>query len=217
MRRVGMEYYLANYLFMSFFSGTGIQWRRLALRLGFWGAMVLAGNAGAGAWPEESPNFALLDVRGRYYEFHRSGARAVVLFFTGNECPVARQCIQKLKAMRQKFPDGEVAIWIVDANANDDRKSILKEAEELKAARLFPFLRDDTQGVAKLFAVSRTGTAVCLGVKDGRIFYHGAVDDQLSEGAAKPEAEHNYLEEAVRNFLAGQPVKEAVTRKRMGA
>ncbi len=183
-----------------------------ALSFGFLLAAVLSLNAGAASWPEQAPNFALLDVRGRYYEFHRSSARGLVLFFTGNECPVARQCIQKLKSIRRSFPESDFDIWVVDANANDDRKSILKEATDLRALRVFPFLRDDTQGVAKLFGVTRTGTAVGLSCQDGHVFYHGAVDDQLSEGAAKPAAEHKYLENAMREFLAGNAVKDGVTQ-----
>ena len=46
---------------------------------------------------EELINFSLLDYKGRYYELRRVDARAVVLFFTGNGCPVARQSIEKLK------------------------------------------------------------------------------------------------------------------------
>jgi len=82
---------------------------------------------------------------------------------------------------------------------------------ELGAARTFPFLRDDTQGVARLLGVSRTGTAVAISGKDGHVFYHGAVDDQLSEGASRPEAQHAYLENALRDFLAGREPKEIST------
>jgi peroxiredoxin len=171
-------------------------------------SLGLAGLTHAVPWSDEVPNFAMLDAYGRYYEFHRAESRAVVLFFTENGCPVARQCIHKLKALRDEFSERDVAIWIVDANSSDDRQSILKEAKELGAERAFPFLRDDTQGLAHLLGVTRTATTVAIGCKDGRIFYQGAVDDQLSEGAAKPNAEQKYLENALREFLEGKPVKE---------
>lgn len=186
--------------------------RGFRLRLALLGALILPAVGGAAnPWPDEVPNFAMLDAHGRYYEFHRAGVRAVVLLFTENGCPIARQDIQKLKSIRGHFPENEVAIWCVDANTSDDRKSILKEAMELGAARKFPFLRDDTQGVAKLLGVGRTGTAVAISGKDGHVFYHGAVDDQLSEGASRPEARNAYLENALRDFLAGREPKEAST------
>src|SRR5258705_11931392 len=43
----------------------------------------------------EVPNFLLLDYKGKAYELHRADGRAVVLFFTGNGCPIARQSISK--------------------------------------------------------------------------------------------------------------------------
>jgi hypothetical protein len=168
----------------------------------------------AAPWPDEVPNFAMLDVHGRYHEFHRTDARALVLFFTGNECPVARQCIPKLGHLRKQFADADVAIWAVDSNAGDDRQSILKEVNKLKAHRGIPFLRDDTQGVAQLLGVNRTGTAVVLSCKDGRVIYHGAIDDQLSEGASKPEAQNHYLETALNEFLAGKTITETNTSPR---
>ncbi len=161
--------------------------------------------AAAAGQPPEAPNFAMLDVLGRYHELHRAETKAVVLFFTGNGCPVARQCVHKIAALREKFIEREVAFWIVDSIAEDDRGSVLKEARELGAERAMPFLKDDTQGVARVLGVTRTGTAVIISPKDGRVIYSGAVDDQLSEGASKPEPKHKYLEEALRDFLAGRP------------
>lgn len=171
-------------------------------------AMVLPGIARAMTMADEVPNFAMLDAHGRYYEFHRAESRAVVLFFTENGCPVSRQCIHKLKTIRDQFTEREVAIWVVDANTSDDRKSVLKEAEELGAERVFPFLRDDTQGLAHLLGVTRTATAVAINRKSGHVFYQGAVDDQFSEGAAKPDSQQKYLENALQDFLASRPVKQ---------
>ena len=55
-------------------------------------------------WPAapatEVSNFALLDQRGRLHELRRMNGRAVVLFFTANGCPVARQSASKLNALR---------------------------------------------------------------------------------------------------------------------
>jgi peroxiredoxin len=171
--------------------------------------LALPAIAPAATWPDEVPDFAMLDINGRYYEFHHSDARAVVLFFTENGCPVARQGIHKLKALREQFAERDVALWIVDASTSDDLKSISKEAKDLGVARTLPFLRDDSQGVAHLLGVTRTATAVAISTKDGRVIYHGPVDDQFSEGASKPEAQQNYLADALRAFMAGQPVKEA--------
>src|SRR5665213_13537 len=68
----------------------------------------------------EVMNFSLLDYKGRYYELRRADARVVVLFFTGNGCPVARQSIEKLKSLREHFSSRGVVIWLIDSNAQDD-------------------------------------------------------------------------------------------------
>src|SRR5437588_12868462 len=52
---------------------------------------------------EEVLNFALIDHHGRLHELRRLGGKAVVLFFTANDCPVARQSAAKLKALRESF------------------------------------------------------------------------------------------------------------------
>jgi peroxiredoxin len=170
-----------------------------------------ASRCAANAWPDEVPNFSMLDLKGRYYEFHRAGSRVLVLFFTENGCPIARQCLHKLAALRDQFPESDLAIWAVDATPADDRMSIYKEADQLHLRHVFPFLRDDSQGVAQMLGVTRTATVVAISTKDGHVFYHGALDDQFSEGASKPEATQKYLEDALRAFLAGQPVKQAIT------
>ena len=164
--------------------------------------------AAPATWPEEVPNFSLLDLRGRYFEVHHTAAPVMVLFFTENGCPIARQALHKLHDLREAVLEKDVEIWAVDANPGDNRESIAKEANELGVVHSFPFLRDDTQGVARMLGVTRTATAVAISTKTGKIFYHGPIDDQLAEGAAKPAATRHYLADAVRSFQAGQPVAE---------
>jgi peroxiredoxin len=104
---------------------------------------------------EELINFSLLDYKGQYHELRRADARAVVLFFTENGCPVARQSIEKLKALRKQFSDQGVVVWMIDSNAQDDRESIEREAKDFKADPV-PVLIDDTQEIARLLSVKRT-------------------------------------------------------------
>ena len=158
-----------------------------------------------GSRPGEVINFSLLDYNGKYYELRRADAKVVVLFFTGNGCPIARQCISKLRALRSKFSSQGVVFWMINANAQDDRQSIAEEASEFKVGSL-PILMDQTQGVAEMLGVKRTAEAIAINTKDWTIFYHGAIDDQLVEGAQKPKPTEKYLENALTEFLAGQEI-----------
>src|SRR4051812_14396205 len=59
-------------------------------------------------------NFSLLDYRGKHYELRRAPAKYVVLFFTGSDCPIARQCGPKLQAISREFEGKDVVVWLVN-------------------------------------------------------------------------------------------------------
>src|SRR6266496_4157775 len=117
---------------------------------------------------QEVINFALIDHRGRFHELRRTDARAVVLFFTGNGCPIARQSFWKLKLLQQRYAERGVALWLINSNPQDDRASIVQEAAAFRSEPL-PILKDDTQGVARLLAVTRTCETIAISTKDWRI------------------------------------------------
>src|SRR5262249_31923010 len=135
--------------------------------------------------PKEVLNFAMIDHRGRLYELRRLDAKAVVLFFTANECPVARQSASKLRKLREAYLTRGVEVFMVNSSPADDRKSIAREMTELHAYYL-PVLKDDTQGVARHLGVRRTGETIAINTKDWSVFYRGAIDDQMVEGNQKP-------------------------------
>ena len=153
----------------------------------------------------------MLDQHGRQHQLSRTDARAVVLFFTANGCPIARQSIVPLQQLEEEFGPKGVRFWFVNSNFADDRESIRKEAEEFRIWNL-PVLKDKSQGVAAYFGVRRTGTAVCIDPDSREVFYQGAIDDQLAEGAKKPEPTERYLQDALEQFLSGKPVEKASTR-----
>jgi peroxiredoxin len=184
-------------------------------------ALLTAVHAGT-AEPESSPaissgfntlqaepvmNFALPDANGKLHELRRTDARAVVLYFTMNGCPIARQSYAKLRALRKQFGDEGVAIWIINSDDSVSAAEVEKEARTYGAGST-PALLDDAQGVTRMLGVKRTCEAIAISTKDFKVFYRGAVDDQLTEGARKPAASTNYLQRALQQFLASQPITE---------
>lgn len=157
---------------------------------------------------QEVGDFGLLDQQGRFYQLRRPyGARAVVLMIGGNGCPIVRQNAAKLKALRAKFP--KVRFWMLNANPQDDRSSIVAEANEFDIG--IPILQDESQMVARSLGVKRTAEVIAISTKDWTIFYRGALDDQMVQGAVKAEVKEPYLENALRAFLAGKEVSPALT------
>lgn len=157
---------------------------------------------------EEVPNFLLLDYHGKAHELHRVQGRAVVLFFTGNGCPIARQSIPKVRELRKKFADQGVTFWMVNSYAHDDRASIRKEAEQFKAGSL-PILLDQSQALAISLGVRRTCEAIAIDTKDRKVFFRGGIDDQLTEGAKKPAPTMRPLAAALTEFLAGKQISQS--------
>lgn len=155
-------------------------------------------------------NFALIDHQGLLHELRRAEGRAIVLFFTGNGCPIARQSIGKLRAFHQRYAERGVTVWMINSNSQDDRDSIRQEAETFRSDPL-PILKDDTQGVARFLDVERTCETIAISTKDWRIFYRGAIDDQLTEGAIKPQPTEKFLETALEEFLAGKAIARPQT------
>jgi peroxiredoxin len=176
-----------------------------------WGLGVVLGWATQAKEPVS--NFMLLDSSGRAHELRRQAGQAVVVFFTANGCPIARQNIPKLKAVQDNYRARGVTVWLINSNSGDDRSSIQKEQGELNA-RFLPVLKDDTQGVARHFKVHRTCETFVIRTSDWTVAYQGAVDDQFAEGAGKPESSENYLIDALESVLAGKPVAKPFTSTR---
>jgi hypothetical protein len=64
-------------------------------------AGTLLGTDGPPKLGREIPDFALLDFHGRQHQLSRSDAKAIVLFFTANGCPIAPQSIRDEKRLQR--------------------------------------------------------------------------------------------------------------------
>jgi hypothetical protein len=86
------------------------------------------------------------------------GASAVVLFFTGCECPIAQRYLPRLGDMERAYRARGVRFAAVNAAIGD---SIVEMAEQAVEARVeFPFVKDLDGDVAQSLGVERLGTAV---------------------------------------------------------
>ena len=150
-------------------------------------------------------NFRLLDHEGKSHELYRqTQAPVVVLFVAGTGCPIVRQSISTIKALRERFADRKVVFWLFNPNSQDDQSSIAEEAREFGID--LPILMDNTQMVARSLKVTRTAEAIAINTKDWKIFYRGAMDDRLGYGTQKAKPPKTFLADALENFLAGKKV-----------
>lgn len=160
---------------------------------------------------DEVTDFRLLDTQEQSHQLRRqTDAKAVVLMITGNGCPIVRQNGPKFQSLKEKFSGKRIRFWMINANSQDDLASLRTEANKLSIT--IPVLKDESQLVAYSLGVQRTAEVIAINTKDWSIFYRGAIDDQLVEGASKPAPTVNYLEDALQAFLGGKEIAEPKTR-----
>ena len=176
-------------------------------------SLAPAGHAEVSVTPVKSGeavrDFALLDHRGAnwrlYYYAKDPATKAIVLFVQGNGCPLVRQRVPQLKRLRDAYADKGVLFWMLNANSQDRRDEVAKEAAEFGID--LPILLDPTQLVAAGLQITRTAEAIVIEPNTWRIRYRGAIDDRLSYETQKPAATREYLKEALDSLLAGEPIK----------
>lgn len=141
-------------------------------------------------------NFMLLDQHGDSHElYYYSDADAITLIVQGNGCPIIRNALPDLKALRDQFVEENVVFLMLNANPQDNRQSILEESVEWEID--FPVLVDETQLIARALGVTRTAEAFVINPKTWELVYRGPVNDRLGYERQKIEAEENYVADAI--------------------
>lgn len=160
----------------------------------------------ATALPVES--FALLDQRGMRHDLaEHEDAKAVVLMVQGNGCPLVRNAVHDLRAVRDRFQKEGVVFLMLNANTQDDAESIRAEVEEWGFD--LPVLVDETQAVGKSLALTRTAEVLVL-TPAWRVAYRGPVNDRITYEHQRPAADNHYLADALAAVVAGEraPVEQ---------
>ena len=101
-------------------------------------------------------NFRLLDQDLRAHElYYHKDATAIVLLVQSNGCPIARNLVPDLRAIRDAYAERGVEFMLINSSIQDTRKAIAEEAESFgidfpilivgtsdkaEAARRFPVL-----------------------------------------------------------------------------
>lgn len=143
-------------------------------------------------------DFALHDQKGDFHRLYKYGNshKVVVLYTQGVACPVVRLNVAALQDLEREFGPQGVAFLMLNANPQDDRAALAKEAGLLKIAQ--PILKDEAQLVAEALEVERTGEAIVIDTRTWTIRYRGPVDDRTPAfEAQKDKPAHRYLAEAI--------------------
>ena len=115
---------------------------------------ALAFGAGANG-VQTVDDFTLIDHGGEAHRLsYYADAPAVVLFVQGNGCPIVRNVLPDLKAVRDRFEPRGVRFLMLNANLQDTRQAIAEETQEWGID--FDVLHDEAQLVATSLEVERT-------------------------------------------------------------
>nr|WP_246385550.1 redoxin family protein [Armatimonas rosea] len=170
-------------------------------------AIALPHKADAPLVGTRLPDFRAATVEGKEFHFYGlAGKKAVVFYFLGADCPIAKLSLPKLAALAKKYEAKGVAFVGINSNGSETDSQTLAAA---KAAGVrFPILTDRQQKLADAAKVTRTCEAL---VVDGKatLRYRGSVDDQYGLGSRKPAASKHYLTDALDAILASKPVATA--------
>ncbi len=152
------------------------------------------------------------DVSGRMVSIADvRGEKGTMVMFSCNACPWVKAWETRIAELGNRAP--EMGIGVIVINPNDPAK-VAEDSYEVMQERArergfqFPYVVDDTSGVAKAFGATRT-PEVFLFDAAGKLVYHGAIDDNARE----PEkVEKHYLADAMQAVAAGKPVPVAETK-----
>lgn len=152
-------------------------------------------------------NFGLYDQDGEFHDlYYYSDAKAVVLYTQGNECSVVRNAVTDLKEVRKDFRDEGVEFLMLNANQNDNRSSIAKEAEEYDID--FPILKDEAQLVTESLQLHRTAEAIVVDPADWSIVYRGPINDNIGNEIKQDDADQHFLADVLTSHMAGEEIEE---------
>jgi len=159
---------------------------------------------------DQAPNWSgIIGVDGKKHSLSDySDAKAVVLIFTCNHCPVAKAYEDRIIELTKDYRDKGVQVVAVNVNnLPADRLDKMKERAKAKGFN-FPYLYDPTQAMGHDYGATVT-PHVFVFDKNRKLVYRGAIDDSMNPSSKKKD----YLRNALDAVLAGKTPPEAVTKE----
>ena len=168
---------------------------------------------GVGDYAED---FKLPNIDGKMVSMaDYNNAEGFIVIFTCNTCPYAKAYESRIIDLDKKF--ASQGFPVIAINPNDVKQQPGDSMDEMKKRAkdkgyTFPYLRDDSQQVAKAFGATKTPHVYVLN-KEGagkyKVEFIGAIDDSPNDPT---DVSEKYVEDAIKAIKAGK--KPAITEKR---
>lgn len=174
------------------------------LKLAVVGALMVAAIAAAGA----APPVALPDVNGHMHRPLETG-RTTVIIFIADDCPRVNTYSPEINRMCKAYARRGVIFYLIEVNPGTTPAAARKHA--VAYGYRCPVLLDGKHRLARFCGAKVTPECAVIG-PDGKILYHGAIDDlYYSIVGSRESATRHYLRDALDDVLAGRPVRTPAT------
>ena len=159
----------------------------------------------------KAPVFSLPGVDGKTYSLESfADAKLLVVVFTCNHCPYAQAYEDRLISIQRDYADKSVQLVAINSNdaagyPEDGFDNMVKRAK--KKNLNFPYLRDETQRIARAYGAEYTPEVFVLNSKF-EVRYIGRVDDNWQN---PDKVKSHDLRNALNAVLARKKVENPVT------
>jgi len=181
--------------------------KRTLLSLAFLAAALpaLAEGPAIGA---AAPVFDLKTIDGKDFSLASAekADKLVVLMFIATECPYSNAYNDRMRDMAAAYAARGVQFVGINSNSTESVADAVAHAK--KHGHTFTILKDTGNKVADLYDARRTPEVFVID-KDGKLVYHGRIDENYEDAAKVTSPD---LKNALDALLAGQPVAKAETK-----
>jgi peroxiredoxin len=164
-----------------------------------------------------APDFTLKDLGGKEVKLSSFKGKVVVLEWINPGCPFVKRSHtvgSLVDTAKRHMKDGVTWLAINSGAAGKQGADLAANTEVVKAWSLtHPILRDDTGKVGKAYGATNTPNMFVID-KTGTVVYAGAIDNSPDGEGKSPQGGKlvNYVDAALADLAAGQPVQTSVTR-----
>jgi len=184
--------------------------------------MVLGMSAGravaAVATGQAAPEFTAVDTTGTERSLSQFKGQFVVLEWFNPDCPFVKKHYHSGNMQRlQETYTGQGVVWLTVASSAPGKQGHLTpEAGSAiiaqRGSRQTALLLDPEGRVGRLYGAKTTPHLFIVN-PEGRVIYAGAIDDTPSADPADIPGAVNYVQRALDQAMAGQPVSLAETTR----
>ena len=143
------------------------------------------------------------------FQKHKN-AKALVLVFISNECPIANRYAPEINRLHQRYASNNLAFILVHSDPSETDDAIHKHARDF--GYTCDLVRDADQKLARKAGVKVTPEAAVF-LPHGERVYRGRIDNRYAAfGKARREATEHDLANALDAIISGKPIPKPETR-----